>query len=381
MSDHGLTDKIITLPTLATFKGEADDAYAKGSTSHAAYRTASIPYGSVDPTSTATVFTATVPGVDALYDGVTVMLHNGVVTSAANFTVNVNNLGAKPCYNNMTNATQETTIFNVAYTMMFVYSESLNGGNGGWWIYRGYDANTNTIGYQLRTNSSTLPASDKTYRYRLLFTSADGTHWVPANTSTSTSADTLKSVNSRAIDPFGDVAYYGTTSAVSAGANFSATSLWRQYTINLGYSFNWTGSALTLTFPAPVYLKCSPQSNGSVTMQGISQSMPSTVDGFVYMFLGYAYSATNVELMPYHPIYEYKNNAIHLWTNVNVEAPSGVTDYNELTSKPSIEGVTLVGDKSFPDLGIFIQPEEEYPQSDDYALTNVEITALWNAAS
>ena len=101
-----------------------------------------IPYGSVDSTSTNTNFTATVDGLTELYDGACVMLHNGVVTSAKNFTININGLGAKKCYSNMTNATQETTIFNVAYTLMFVYSTALDSGNGGWWVYRGYDTNT-----------------------------------------------------------------------------------------------------------------------------------------------------------------------------------------------------------------------------------------------
>lgn len=101
-----------------------------------------IPYGSVDATSTATAFTATVEGVTRLANGTTVVLHNGVVTSAKNFTININGLGAKKCYSNMTNAMQETTIFNVAYTLMFVYSTALDSGNGGWWVYRGYDANT-----------------------------------------------------------------------------------------------------------------------------------------------------------------------------------------------------------------------------------------------
>lgn len=101
-----------------------------------------IPYGSVDSTSTSTKFTATVDGLTELYDGACVMLHNGVVTSAKGFTINVNGLGAKKCYSNMTNATQETTIFNANYTLMFVYSTALDSGNGGWWVYRGYDANT-----------------------------------------------------------------------------------------------------------------------------------------------------------------------------------------------------------------------------------------------
>lgn len=107
-----------------------------------AVRANGILYAAVDSTSTSTNFTATVDGLTELYDGACVMLHNGVVTSAKGFTVNVNGLGAKKCYSNMTNATQETTIFNVAYTLMFVYSTALDSGNGGWWVYRGYDSNT-----------------------------------------------------------------------------------------------------------------------------------------------------------------------------------------------------------------------------------------------
>ena len=104
-----------------------------------------IPYGSVDSTSTSTIFTATVDGLTELYDGACVMLHNGVVTSAKGFTVNINGLGAKKCYNNLTNATQETTVFNVNYTLMFVYSTTLDDGNGGWWIYRGYDSDAGLV--------------------------------------------------------------------------------------------------------------------------------------------------------------------------------------------------------------------------------------------
>ena len=54
-------------------------------------------------------------------------------------------------------------------------------------------------------------------------------------------------------------------------------------------------------------------------------------------------------------------------------------DYNDLRNKPSIEDVVLVGNKTFPQLGIFIEPEEEYPASDQYALNNLEITEAWNA--
>jgi len=121
-------------------------------------RTTGIPFGRCDSTSTATVFTATVPGIYKLEDGVCAMIENGVVTSASGFTLNVNGLGAKPCYTNLAAATRDTTLFNVAYTMLFVYDEERVEG-GCWVCYRGYDANTNTIGYQVRSNSMSLPAS------------------------------------------------------------------------------------------------------------------------------------------------------------------------------------------------------------------------------
>jgi hypothetical protein len=113
---------------------------------HVPAKTAGIPYAQVDSTSTSTAYTATVDGITDLHDGVCVLLKNGVVTSESGFTININNLGAKPSYNNMTAATRDTTIFNVNYTMLFVY-DSNRGGGGGWICYRGYDSNDDITGY------------------------------------------------------------------------------------------------------------------------------------------------------------------------------------------------------------------------------------------
>ena len=40
-------------------------------------------------------------------------------------------------------------------------------------------------------------------------------------------------------------------------------------------------------------------------------------------------------------------------------SPSGVTSYNDLTDKPSIEGVTLVGNKTFPNLHLDVLTNSE----------------------
>ena len=289
------------------------------------YKTQGIFYAQVDTTSTSTHFTVTIPELTATeyYDGLTLLLYNGKVTSASGFTINVNGLGAKPSYSNMTlgnpvtptDPTRDTTIFNINYAMLFVYNSTIVSG-GCWICYRGYDNNTNTIGYQVRTNSMRLPVSDQTGRYRLLFTSADDTHYVPANTSSATSATTAKTVNQRPIDPFGSIRYYGYTTVLSAGANVGAGYLWQQYVVTMGYSFS--DGSVNLNTWDPVYLKCAPQANGSAIIDATDpyvQTLPTTDDGKIYIYLGVANAATTFELTLEHPIYYYKDGAIRVWTN------------------------------------------------------------------
>jgi len=330
----------VTLPsgaTTATFYYPDEIDYASSPSSGGnANRANAILYGTVDSTSTATAFTATVDGLTALVDGTCVMLHNGVVTSASGFTVNVNGLGAKKCYNNMTNATQDTTIFNASYTMLFVYSTSLDSGNGGWWIYRGYDGNTNTIGYQLRSNSGNLVASDTGYRYRLWLTSADGSKWVPINTSTSTNATTARTLNTRPIDPFGPIVYRSTNGTCSAGTGIGATAIWQQYTLAIGYSY--MASGFSLTAQDSVYLRCTPQTDGSAVMQDIVQTLPTSKDGKIYIHLGTAYSTTNMELTIEHPVYWHDGTGIRLWTGA--ESGSGP---EPSSTTPAMDGTAAVG--------------------------------------
>lgn len=299
-----------------------------------AYRTQSIFYGEVDSTSTSTNFTATISGLTELRDGICILLKNGVVTSASGFTININGLGPKPSYSNMatgnditpTAPTRDTTIFNINYTMLFIYSSDIVDG-GGWIMYRGYDANNNTLGYQLRTNSSVRTATDSVGRYRLLFTSASDSQWVPTTNSTSTNSTAARTVNQRPIDPFGDIVYYGSTTVLAPNDSVSATIQWQQYTLNIGYSFNRTGKAQVMTYPAPVYVKCAPQSDGSAIIDADTpyvQALPSSEDGKIYIYLGDAYSATMVELRMNHPVYYYTDGGIRLWSGVNAASKSYV---------------------------------------------------------
>lgn len=205
--------------------------------------------------------------------------------------------------------------------MLFVYSTTLVDG-GAWICYRGYDANTNTIGYQLRTNSGNLEASDTGYKYRLWFTSADGKQWVPANTSTSTNATTARTMNTRPINPFGPIVYNSTNGTVNSGARPAVTTLWQQYTLTIGYSY-----VVSLTAWDPVYVQCTPQTNGSAVMNAIVKVLPTSNDGKIYIYLGIAYSATAIELRTEHPVFYHDGTGIRVWTGKAIP-----TKVSELTN-------------------------------------------------
>ena len=281
-----------------------------------------LPIATVDSTSTSTVFTAQIPEFEnelGYRDGMCFLLYNNVIASASGYTLDINGLGAKPVYTASNKATRSSTGFALNGTFPFWYDSTVNSGDGGWVYGTLADTNTDTIGYSLRTNGKKMPMSDAMRRYRLMFTSADGTKYVPATTSTSSNATSARTVCQTPINPFGEILYYASTTNVSAGSSPSATIIWQQYnSVTLGYSFNRTGAALTLTSWKPIYIKCAPQSDGSAIIDAdvpFVQDLPTTEDGKIYIFLGIAISATTFELIFHHPVYYYKGGSIRLWTN------------------------------------------------------------------
>lgn len=319
-------DHVHKMPSASDVGALADTTLYAGSQTAGgpADKAVSLPTGSLDPTSTSTVMTASVSGITELRHGVFVWLKNGVVTSASGVTLNINNLGAKPIYSSQALATAITTLFNINYTALLIYNE--NRVAGGCWDYvYGYDSNTNTIGYQIRTYAQSMPMQSITYRYRLLFTSKDHKHFVPANNSTSTNSTTARTPCQDPIDPFGPLYYYGTTASVSAGTKPSTSYLWQQYSpITLGYSF----TGYTLTAFNPVFLVCTPNADGSAVINSsnpITQTLPNTADGKIYILLGVATTTTQFELILDHPIYYYTGSGIAVWTNSGFSTPTTPT--------------------------------------------------------
>lgn len=109
-------------------------------------RAGAIPYGEVDSTSTATAFTVNIPSITELVDGTVCYVRNNVVTSASGFTLNVSGLGAKPVYSSLAAASRVTTLFDVNYTLLFIYNATRVTG-GCWDIYYGIDTTDATSAY------------------------------------------------------------------------------------------------------------------------------------------------------------------------------------------------------------------------------------------
>ena len=196
------------------------------------------------------------------------------------------------------------------------------------WVSHGTDNNDNTLAYQVRYNSASMTASDAFVRYRLLFTSVDNNHWVPGTKGTSTNATSSRNVNTTPINPLGQIVFYNATTAIAAAGTPGATTLYTQMNVTLGYTFNTTGT-VALTTKTPVYVKCAPQATGGAVIDPDTpcvQTLPSTEDGKLYIYLGIASSATAVELTPYHPVFYYKDGQIRLWTNAAENGGSLIID-------------------------------------------------------
>ena len=269
-----------------------------------------IPYGVVDSTSTSTAFTVTVPGINELKNGVIILLKNGVVTSASGFTININGLGAKPVYSNMAAATAETTLFNVNYTMLFVYDETRVSG-GAWICYRGYYSDTTTArgynDYYFRPY-----AGSAVYRYKFLMEGADHRLYPITTTNQSSATQVTKSPQTVGLRPW-KIWYYNTTGTVNAGAAFGAQTIAPAvYLTTAVYNFHASTGTYKWIYLVGSYnkdtdlftLDSSTTGYYLFVSQNVTPSTSTFTTGKYYILLGASYSTTNyVQLFNVNPFY------------------------------------------------------------------------------
>ena len=184
-------------------------------------------------------------------------------------------------------------------------------------VTRGYteSGDRNDVNYQNRLYYTYKKPYATLYRYQILLSRADGT-LLPVNSVSNAPSNISKTLTTEEFDPFGEIYYYNTTTERSTSQNLDNNVLYRQVLADLRYSFNITNeSGKCLTSSLPVYIVATPQSNGMAKLASpaLVQTLPSTDDGKIYIYIGQAYPDTypyRCELPLYHPIYWYKNGAI-----------------------------------------------------------------------
>lgn len=265
----------------------------------------------------------------ALYTGKVIIYHLPVAGTSTAATLNLTlpdgtTTGAKNVYRLATSTT--TTNFAAGCDILMVY-------DGTNWKVNAYvdTSGSNTIGYQLRTDKGVYVngASTSIYRYQLLVQTEDG---LEPFTSTSNNNKTTKTQLSPKYLPGGDIRYYSSTTEITTGSDITSASLWVQYHLDLRYSFNITST--TLTAKKPVYMKMSKNADGTLSpvysaLSGghpLTQTLPTTADGYVYLHLGTAYNGYQLQLEIIHPMYEYKNGKLREYIDEQTGGGGSATD-------------------------------------------------------
>lgn len=243
--------------------------------------------------------------------------------------------GAKNCYYNSTS--RLTTHYGQYSQFTLIYHKALNiGGTNyeGWWVAdKGYYSQNI---YDQYTVYSPISTKANLYRYKLCVT-VDESQILPLNSVNATSSSwAAKTMTTDSFDPFGAIYYYGTTSTVSAGGKVGNYSLYIMHNlIDVTYSLS---SNPSLVANKALYLVCVPQGNGLVKLDSsiVTQTLPTSEDGKVYIYLGQMYDTYRLSFMPNHPVYEYKDGSIRLYSGADLVTQSELTNAINALPEPML---------------------------------------------
>lgn len=238
--------------------------------------------------------------------------------------------------------------------------------DGTYWVVDiQYDTNSNDTmtGYARDAGSSQTTIkvlNNILYPYVIMLPSGDGQGYYPINASEKDTGTAKTGICAGVFNITQRIYYYSTDANVAVNATVRQDRLWQAYALNLAYSFN-TGT--TLTVGKDVYMVATLQSpttaklrnpgatgtNASAAATGasagpITQTLPTTDDGFIYILLGRAYTNNMITLALEHPIYWYKNGAIGRYTAEAYDAGTALPTTNNYngrlffqTSNPAYE--------------------------------------------
>ena len=297
--------------------------------------TQNIPYVVGTQTVTTASWTGVADTVETLYDGLSIRYWLPR-TSSTNVTLNLtlkdgSTTGAIPCYYGGT--TRLTTHYPAGSFVMLTYvlNQLINGvAYTGWWAKADYDSGTES--YTVRWNS-THQVGAALYSYKIVMFGTDGKLYP---LTLETGVGTTKTVSTVEFSLSSTILYYGTTTTIAINGTQSSNWYEGSTNSNLHYTAN---QATGFVAYAPLYLKGTITASGNFKLDNttntswLTQTLPTSEDGFVYMLLGHMYNTTTAwRLTTSHPILEYKDGKIRLYVPSHTHHWSEIYDTPDLTN-------------------------------------------------
>lgn len=191
--------------------------------------------------------------------------------------------------------------------------------------------------YRLLKHYSRVTAGENGIKqYSVVMRDSTGVSFQSLTTTSGTGSSKTK--NPTGFMPY-EVYYYSSSSNISAGALTSNNAIYDAFEVfDARYTFNCGTSLVT---NKPIYIKGT-IANGLFYLSDdmYSQALPTSEDGYYYIYLGDVYGTYQCNLSANNPIYYYKNGRICTFSDIsktdlglgNVENKSSATIRGELTS-------------------------------------------------
>ncbi len=253
---------------------------------------------------------ATISGF-SLYTGVMVSIKFTVTNTAASPTLNINNTGAKPIY--YRNAAISAGFLAINRTYLFVY-------NGAQWEFMG-DLNVDTVN-RTQYNAAVKSSSSVAITSGNIIVGSNGEY------------HHLKSGA-----PF-DI----TMPILYAGSNIAAAGTGTNNYISINFNVTTTQN-ITLTACKPVYIKGILRGSTFTLVSNapLTQTVPTTNDGYHYLLLGNASTTTYMYLLPEHPIFQYFDGGFKSVNQIATEAAKTATNYMNFDDNGLVIGDMTAG--------------------------------------
>lgn len=278
-------------------------------------------------TGTVGTWTGTISEVTSLYAGLTIAYKIGIAGASAT-TLNINSLGPNTVLRNTGNLTTHLPVETVVVLTF----------DGTYWRWADYvDGDTFDRTYW----NNTITAGATIYDYKLLAQGLDGKFY-PLTLEEGTG--TTKTISTQEFEINTQILYYGSTTNVIA--NNTTANVYSEFPVS---TLSYTANQTSWTSQLPIYLVGIVQPNGNIKLDNSSytsfmtQTLPTTANGKVYIMLGYMYSTTGMRLFQYHPMYEYRNGALRVYMPVhshgNITDGGAIGTTSGLMVKTTISGV------------------------------------------